>query len=263
MQHTVSLNTSRRSLGFFSSGGMANGVIWNGHYFVLVYYSQVLGLDPKLAGLALGIGLAIDALSDPLVGYLSDNTSSRWGRRHPFLYASVLPLALSYFLLWHPPPSLQGDEALFFYLLACNAALRFSTTLFVVPAYAMVAELTNDYDQRTRLLTGYHSVLSVVGNGMSVAMYAIWLVPTNEVADGVMNVQGYQQAGLFGTAAIAASVLVFSIGLHRSIPRTGRRIVKRGSGVPPASSPARALLVAVPSARRSAHARGSCCHRDR
>jgi Na+/melibiose symporter-like transporter len=203
----------------YSSAGVSYGVVDNAHYFTLLYYSQVLGLDARLAGLALGIGLVFDAVTDPLVGYLSDNTKSRWGRRHPFLYASVLPLALSYFLLWHPPPFVQGDTSMFVHLLLCLVALRGSLTLFLVPAYAMGAEITSDYDERTRLFARYNTVLSIVGNGMSVLMYALWLVPTTEYADGIMNVEGYKEAGLIGTLAIAVSVLLFTIGLHRFIPR--------------------------------------------
>jgi Na+/melibiose symporter-like transporter len=206
----------------YGSAGVSYGVVGNAHYFTLLYYSQVLGLDARLAGVALGIGLAFDAVTDPLVGYLSDNTKSRWGRRHPFLYASVLPLALSYFLLWHPPPFVQGDTWMFVHLLLSLVALRGSLTLFLVPAYAMGAEITSDYDERTRLFARYNTVLSVVGNGMSVLMYALWLVPTAEYADGIMNVEGYKEAGLIGTLAIAASVLLFTIGLHRFIPRFSR-----------------------------------------
>ncbi len=206
----------------YSSAGVSYGVVGNAHYFTLLYYSQVLGLDAHLAGLALGIGLVFDAITDPLVGYLSDNTKSRWGRRHPFLYASVLPLALSYFLLWHPPPFVQGDTAMFVYLVLCLVALRGSLTLFQVPAYAMCAEITSDYDERTRLFARYNTVSSVVGNGMSVLMYALWLVPTGEYSDGIMNVEGYKVAGLIGTLAIAASVLLFTIGLHRFIPTFSR-----------------------------------------
>jgi glycoside/pentoside/hexuronide:cation symporter, GPH family len=232
MQNVDSSIVSRRTLGFFSSGGLAWGIIRNGEYVVLMYYSQVLGLDPWLAGLALTIGLVIDAVSDPLIGYLSDNTQNRWGRRHPYLYASVIPLALSFYLMWHPPSSVLGDDIpLFVYLVVCNSALRISTTLFLIPALAMVAELTSDYDQRTRLLTGLQSVYSIVMNGMSFLMYAIWLVPTDEIVDGVMNVEGYRQSGLFGTVVIGLSVLLFSIGLHRNIPRTNKNVAKKSSNI--------------------------------
>ena len=208
-----------RTRWFFGSGGLVYGVVTNAHYFVLVYYSQILGLSPHLAGLALGIGFIFDAITDPLIGYVSDNTNSKLGRRHPYLYASVLPLALSYFLLWHPPEFVYGDVPLFLYLVICNFALHLSMTMFLVPAYALAAELTSDYEERTRLLTRFHSVYSVVGNGLSVAMYAIWLVPTSEYADGIMNVGGYREAGLIGTLGIAISILVFAVGLHRFIPR--------------------------------------------
>ncbi len=203
----------------YGGGGGAYGVLRNAHYFVLIYYSQVLGLDPGLAGLAVGIGLVFDAITDPLIGYLSDSTRSRWGRRHPWLYASILPLAASFYCLWHPPDYIEGHTLLFTWLVVCNVSVRTALTMFMVPAYAIVAELTSDYDERTRLLTGFHVVYSTFNNGMSVLMYAVWLVPTEEYADGVMNPSGYQNAGLVGTVIIVVSLLVFTIGLRRFIPR--------------------------------------------
>ncbi len=59
----------------YGAGGY--GVLYNAHFFVLIYYSQVLGLDAGLAGLAVGIGLVFDAITDPLIGYLSDSTRSK------------------------------------------------------------------------------------------------------------------------------------------------------------------------------------------
>ena len=162
----------------YGCGGAGYGVLYNAHFFVLIYYSQVLGLDAGLAGLAVGIALVVDAITDPLIGYLSDSTRSRWGRRHPWLYASILPLGASFYLLWHPPGFVAGDTLLFAWLMVCNVLLRAALTMFLVPAYAIVAELTADYDERTRLLTGFHVIYSVFLNGMSVLMYAIWLVPT-------------------------------------------------------------------------------------
>ena len=67
------LKVTPRTRWSFASGGITRGVFENAHYFVLVYYSQALGLSPHLAGLAFGIGLVFDAITDPLVGYLSDN----------------------------------------------------------------------------------------------------------------------------------------------------------------------------------------------
>ena len=98
----------------FGSAGLAEGLIDNGlSFFVLVYYSQVLGLSATLAGLALGVGLFVDAVSDPLVGWWSDRFRSRFGRRHPFLYFSIVPLGLSYYLLWVPPTDSLSQTGLF------------------------------------------------------------------------------------------------------------------------------------------------------
>jgi Na+/melibiose symporter-like transporter len=203
----------------YSAGGAGYGVVYNSHYFVLIYYSQVLGLGAALAGLAVGLGLVFDAITDPLVGYLSDSTRSRWGRRHPWLYASILPMGATFYFLWNPPAFIVGNTLLFAWLVVCNISMRTALTMFLVPAYAIVAELTADYDERTRLLTGFHVIWSVVNNGMSVLMYAVWLVPTAEISDGVLNPEGYQTAGLFGTVVIVASILVFTIGLRRFIHR--------------------------------------------
>ncbi|MGI9264137.1 MAG: MFS transporter, partial [Gammaproteobacteria bacterium] len=229
LMQKIPLGASSRWI--YGSAGTAYGVFYNSHYFVLIFYSQILGMDPALAGLAVGIGLVFDAITDPLVGYLSDNTHSRWGRRHPWLIASVLPLGASFYFLWHPPGFVEGDLLLFGWLALCNVTMRTSITMFLVPAYAMVAELTDDYDERTRLLTGFSMFFSIVSNGMSILMYAIWLVPTEEIPDGVLNPEGYQNAVLFGALALVISVLVFSIGLRRYIPTLRQYQIKKSLGV--------------------------------
>mgnify|MGYP005995006263 FL=1 len=70
----------------YGFGAIAFGVKNNGFdYFLLTFYSIVLGVDAPLVGLALLIALVVDSISDPIVGYLSDNTTSKWGRRHPWM----------------------------------------------------------------------------------------------------------------------------------------------------------------------------------
>lgn len=211
----------------YGSGGAGSGILYNAHFFVLIYYSQVLGLDAGLTGLAVGIGLVFDAITDPLVGYLSDNTRSKWGRRHPWVMASIVPMAASFYFLWNPPAFVAGETWLFAWLVICNVSMRTSLTMFQVPAYAMIAELTVDYDERTRLLTGFYVAFSVFANGMAILMYAVWLVPTEQIADGVMNAKGYQEAGLFGTIFIVITLLVFSYGLKRFIPKLKEYKIKK------------------------------------
>jgi GPH family glycoside/pentoside/hexuronide:cation symporter len=81
LAHRTSFST-RIAYGF---GSVAYGVKDAGFgYFLLLFYGTVVGVEPGLVGLAIFIALVVDAISDPVVGYLSDNWRSRWGRRHPF-----------------------------------------------------------------------------------------------------------------------------------------------------------------------------------
>ena len=106
--------------------------------FLIFYYVQVLGMPGTLAGLAVGIALLVDAFTDPLAGSLSDNWRSNYGRRHPFMYASILPLTVSFYFLFHPMVS--GDTALFIWLVVFTNAARTSMSLYHVPHIALGAD---------------------------------------------------------------------------------------------------------------------------
>ena len=67
--------------------------------FLLLYYNQVLGLSGSLAGIAIFIALCFDAVTDPIAGSISDNFRSKWGRRHPFMYASAIPVSYTHLTL--------------------------------------------------------------------------------------------------------------------------------------------------------------------
>ena len=119
---------------YYGFGSISFGIKNNGFsYFVLFVYSSVLGLPAWMAGLALNLVLIADAITDPLVGYFSDRTRSKWGRRHPFMYAAALPVAITYYFLWTPPDSLT-DWELFSYLLFCAIVIRVFITFYEVPS---------------------------------------------------------------------------------------------------------------------------------
>lgn len=99
MANQLTLNT-KFAYGFGQlAEGLKNSALGT---FVLFYYNQVLGLPGTLAGLALAIALVFDAFTDPLAGSISDNWRGRYGRRHPFMYASAVPLAIAFYLLFSP-----------------------------------------------------------------------------------------------------------------------------------------------------------------
>ena len=127
----------------------------------MFYFNQVLGLSGTLAGTAIFIALVFDAVSDPVAGSLSDRFRSRWGRRHPFMYASAAPLAVTFYLLFNPPSGL-GQAGLFCWLLCFAVLVRASMTLYHVPHLALGAELTDDYSERTTVVA-YRSLFSMVG----------------------------------------------------------------------------------------------------
>ena len=119
--------------------------------FLMFYLTLVCGLSNSLAGLSLFVGLVIDALADPLVGALSDNTTSKLGRRHPYMLGSALPLALLLAMLFSIPTGLAG-WGLFAYVTLVSIGLRVSHSLNNLPYVALGAELSDDYNERTRVV---------------------------------------------------------------------------------------------------------------
>ena len=132
--------------------------------FVLFYYNQVLELPGTLAGLALFIALLFDAVTDPLAGSLSDNWKSKLGRRHPFMYASALPLALAFTGLFWPPGDIAalGEWGLFAWLTLFAILTRGAMTLYHVPHLALGAEMTDNYNERNRIVA-YRQFFSALG----------------------------------------------------------------------------------------------------
>ena len=152
----------------FGLGSYAEGIKSGAFsYFLLFYYNQALGLSGSLSGVALAVALLFDAITDPLVGSLSDRHRSRWGRRHPFMYGSAVPFALVFYLLFVPPAGL-GQTGLFAWLLFFSLATRAALTFYSVPHMTLGAELTPDYDERTTL-AAVRAFLSI-GGGVSVVL---------------------------------------------------------------------------------------------
>ncbi len=203
----------------YGFGSVAFGVKNNGFdYFLLLFYSQVVGLDARLVGIAITTALVFDALSDPVVGYWSDNLRSRWGRRHPFMYASMLPVALSYFLLWNPP---EWDQTgLFWYLLILAVCIRTFITLYETPSSALAPELTDDYHERSSLLSFRYYFGWTGGNAMTVMMFFLVFPAfvTPAIADGRFNPASYELLGIVGSVLIFISILASSLGTHSRIP---------------------------------------------
>jgi len=214
----------------YGFGAVAYGIKDNGFaYFLLLFYTTVVGLEPALAGTALLIALVLDSLSDPIVGYWSDNTRSRWGRRHPFMYAAGLPVALCYTLLWQPPD--WNDGALFVYLVTMAVLVRTLITFYETPSSALMPELTPDYDERTTI-QAWRSLFGWVGGaGMAIFMYAFLLVPTENYPVGSLNREGYQIGGLIGGAVMLLAIWVSAWGTHHRIATLAEPRARSNRGI--------------------------------
>lgn len=208
---------TRLAYGF---GAVAYGVKDNGFaYFLLLFYSQVIGVDARLVGLALSIALFVDAFVDPVIGYWSDNLRSRWGRRHPFMYGAAIPIAATYFLLWDPPVG-WSHVALFWYLLTLAVSIRIFISLYEIPSTALAPELTGDYDERSTLLSWRSYFGWTGGNAMSVFMFTLLfpMFATAAIPNGQFNREAYEVYGIIASVLIFLSVLISAGGTHNRIP---------------------------------------------
>ena len=211
---------SARTLLAFGTGSIAVGtknVIFGS--WLMLYYNQVLGLEPYLAGVALALALVVDAISDPLVGAWSDRVQTRWGRRHPFIYASLLPFAVSIYMILQPVPD-PTQAGLFLRLLVLAIAVRLSMTFYEVPRSALGPELTKDYDQRT-LLVGISTAFGFLG-GAGIAAIALGsLFPESAEFSGsraFLNPEGYVSLAWIAGTAVLVSGFLSTAGLHDRIP---------------------------------------------
>lgn len=194
-------------------GSSALGIKEGGfNYFLLLFYGTVVGLEPGLVGLSILIALVFDAISDPIVGYWSDNFRSRFGRRHPFMYASAIPVGLSYFLLWNPPD--WSQMGLFLYLTILAIGIRTFITFYETPSSALLPELSRDYEERTsiqsfRIFFGWAS-----GNLMSVLLFGVLLAGPL----GMQDRSGFETYGIIASGVIFAAIIISSMATHHRIP---------------------------------------------
>jgi GPH family glycoside/pentoside/hexuronide:cation symporter len=120
--------------------------------YFLFFLTGVVGVHAGVASIALLIGKNWDWINDPLFGYISDHTRTRWGRRRPFLLFGPVPYAIIFALMWWRPP-LHGDIALVIYYAVVYVFYEAAATMIYMPYFALTPELTSDYDERTSLVS--------------------------------------------------------------------------------------------------------------
>ena len=179
-------------------------------FFLLFYYTDVAGINPALAGVALMVGkLTWDAINDPLFGYWSDRTRSRFGRRRIYMLVGALPLGIAAWIMFSLPKGLTGAPAFLAVLFSFWLVDTFHT-MTTTPYYALTPELTRDYNERASL-TSIRMVFSVFGYILGAALTTI--LAGIFQGSGMNLQQAWSTTGaVFGTIAVFTTLITtFSI----------------------------------------------------
>jgi GPH family glycoside/pentoside/hexuronide:cation symporter len=229
--------TTLRDIFTYSTGEGANSLVSNGiASFSMLYYTEALGLNYKLAGIAMAIAIFWDAVTDPLMAYISDNTHSRFGRRHPYILIGGILTAICFYFIWAVPEQFKDGQSLFWYLVLINLLLRTALTIFAVSYGALGFEVCTDYDDRAKLQgvkMAFNMAVNLAGPGMA------WWIFFKDRPDGIEATSIAVNYVNMGTVFVFASLVfvVFAtistrkyIVDTRNIKKTGKFKFKKFTG---------------------------------
>lgn len=222
--HSVTTRT-KIFFGIGTAGESSSMFIFNA--LCLIFYQQILGLPAGVAGAAISLAIFSDAITDPLIGAYSDRFRSRLGRRHPFLFTAPIPLALCVFLIFHPPEMVQASNTLLFaWLCSFTVLQRTFQTFYVVPHLAMGAELSDDYLERTRIMS-YNNLFGLYGHVFMHSITFFFIFGYLFEGDGgQLFGPAYTWVALVCCFVILASIFACALGTYDQIPWLRRNEVE-------------------------------------
>lgn len=168
--------------------------------FYAIFLTDVVRLDPRLASIAALIGIIWDAANDPIIGTISDNVRTRWGRRRPFLLLFSIPFALAFVMLWWAPPW-KSQFLLMLHVTITYMVSDTLQTLVTVPYLALTPEISSEYDERTNL--------STIRMFFNLLASLITAVAAPSILEAVVKAGFSQQQGYLSVAAIFGSLAIF------------------------------------------------------
>jgi Na+/melibiose symporter-like transporter len=198
--------------------------------FIVIYYNQAIGLSNSLIGTAIMLATIGDAISDPMVGMISDRWRSRLGRRHPFLFAAPIPLAVSLYAIFSPPDFLTGGVAgepnqlwLFAWLAVWTICGRLFVTLYTIPHHALGAELAKNPNERSRLFSSNAIIGYVSGALFSFTVWGFFLSGESMLADGSvipkhLDASAYPPVVISACAIILVMINLSALGTVGRVP---------------------------------------------
>ncbi|HEY7901698.1 MAG TPA: MFS transporter [Caulobacteraceae bacterium] len=225
-------NGAKRRLGagtltLYGSGALVETVVnFALGQFLLFYLTLVCGLSGSMAGLVGLLSLTLDAFVDPLVGSWSDGIRSRWGRRHPFVILAGLPTGVSLTILFTAPAAMHGT-GLFVAAVVLSLLVRIALSCFQVPYFALGAELSQDYVERSTIVSA-RVAFGVVGTLAATALsYGYFLAGdhgTMRKAAYVPLMASFGAIALIGSLASGLGTLSSRHRLHAPPPPVAGRL---------------------------------------
>ena len=159
----------------YGLGAFVNNTLADAIGRMMIVLNLGLGMNPALVGLLGALPRLTDAITDPLMGYISDNTKSKWGRRRPYIFCGAISVAVVFTLLWQLPPG-KSEGWYFWYFLAGSLVFFLAYTVYATPWVALGYELTPDYHERTRLM-GVQNFFGNIAYMISPYFLAIMYLP--------------------------------------------------------------------------------------
>lgn len=171
----------------WGAGGAADNILYNGmNSLILPIFNVGLGVDAVKLGFAIGLPRILDAITDPIIGNFSDNLRTRWGRRRPLIFLGVIFAALLVGLLFSPPRSFGPEQLVWWFLIVCGF-FYVAYTFFMIPYSALGLEITDDYNERTRVLAWRPYLGLAAGLGIPWLYKLCFMLGPNE-AEGARSV---------------------------------------------------------------------------
>ncbi len=183
----------------YGAGAFVNNLLAAAIGGMLIVLNLGLGMNPALVGLVASLPRLLDALIDPLMGYVSDHTRSRWGRRRPYIFVGALASGITFALLWQVPAG-RGENFYFWWFVVGSNLFYVAYTIFAAPWVGLGYELTPDYHERTRLM-GVQNFLGQIAYVIS--PWFLWFMTKKE----------WFPTQVQGASALAMLVAVLAMGL--------------------------------------------------
>ncbi len=183
----------------YGSGAIVNNTLAYAMGSMIIVLNLGLGINPAVVGLLAALPRLTDAFTDPLMGYISDNTRSRWGRRRPYIFLGAIAVAVIFAMLWQLPEG-KSDDYYFWYFLGGSIIFYLAYTMFATPWVALGYELTPDYHERTQLM----GVQNFIGQlAYVIGPYFLLIMQTDRFFDNMVD----------GAGGLAIAIAVFAVAL--------------------------------------------------